>query len=165
MKLRLMNDPVLREPTKPVELSELDSVLESIPGMTKVMNDEEGTGLAANQVGISKRYFIMKSGDEVELIINPEILELGPLTSFQEGCLSIPGTSAETQRAQKLRLKFRNKFFDEVEHTFHGVEAVAVQHEVDHLDGKLYVDQLQPMRRLLTLDKHRKYIKMRGRRK
>jgi peptide deformylase len=165
MKLRLLNDPVLREPTVPVEKTELDYIKSLVPEMTKIMKYEDGTGLAANQVGISKRFFIMKRGEEVNLIINPEIVEIGPLEKYNEGCLSIPGTSAETQRALTVKLKFRNEYFDEYEQVFSDIEAVTVQHEVDHLDGKLYIDQLLPMRRLLTLDKHRKFIKTKGRRK
>lgn len=164
MKLRLMNDPVLRQTTLPVEALELDYVKSLIPKMTEIMNQEEGTGLAANQVGISKRFFIIKDGDQVKLVINPVITEIGPLTPFMEGCLSIPGTSAETQRAQRLKLKYRDENFAEVETEYNGLSAVAIQHEVDHLDGKLYTDQLPAMRRLLVLDKHRKFLKQRSRR-
>ena len=159
MKLRYLNDSVLRDPTQLVEIHELEFVLSQIPEMTKIMNDEEGTGLAANQVGISKRFFIMKDNNQVKLIINPEIIELGPLTPFMEGCLSIPGTSAETQRAQRIKLKYRDERFSEIETEYNGLSAVAIQHEVDHLDGKLYIDQLPPMRKLLVVDKHRKFIK------
>lgn len=165
MKLRMMNDPVLRQTTLPVEESELNNIKSLVPKMTEIMNQEEGTGLAANQVGISKRFFIIKDGEQVKLIINPEITELGPLTPFMEGCLSIPGTSAETQRAQRLKLKYRDENFTEQEIEYSGLSAVAIQHEVDHLDGKLYIDQLPPMRRLLTVDKYRKYVKLKSRRR
>lgn len=164
MKLRYMNDPVLRQTTLPVEEAELSYVKGLVPKMTEIMNQEEGTGLAANQVGISKRFFIIKDGDQVKLVINPEITELGPLTPFTEGCLSIPGTSAETQRAQRIKLKYRDENFIENEVEYNGLSAVAVQHEVDHLNGKLYIDQLPAMRRLLTVDRHRKFIKQRSRR-
>ena len=162
MRLRLMNDPVLRRPTVPVEQGELDYIKSLIPEMTKIMNDEEGTGLAANQVGISKRFFIIKDKEEVKLVINPEIVELGPLSSFQEGCLSIPGTSAETQRAQHIKLRFRDENFNEINTEYNGLSAVAIQHEVDHLDGKLYIDKLLPVRRMLTVNKYKKFLKMRG---
>lgn len=160
-----MNDPVLREPTVPVTLEELEYVKSLIPEMIKVMNYEEGSGLAANQVGISKRFFIMKNGDEVKLILNPEILELGPLLPFQEGCLSIPGTSALTQRARRIKFKYRDESFNEIEGEYNDLLAIVIQHEVDHLDGKLYIDQLPPMRRLLTVDRHRKFLNMKGRRR
>ncbi len=159
-----MNDPVLRQTTLPVEEAELNYVKSLVPKMIEIMNQEEGLGLAANQVGISKRFFIIKENEQVKLVINPEITELGPLTPFTEGCLSIPGTSAETQRARQLKLKYRDENFVEVETEYNGLAAVAVQHEVDHLDGKLYTDQLPAMRRLLVLDKHRKFLKQRSRR-
>lgn len=161
MKLLLMNNPLLREVCAPVEPEELDLIKSLVPDMTKILNQEDGAALAANQVGVTKRFFLMRSG---ELIINPEVVETKDVKPFDEGCLSIPGTSAETQRAHYVKLKFRDENFNEVEREFHNVDAVAILHEIDHLDGKLYIDQLQPMKRILTVDKHRKFIKLRGRR-
>src|SRR3990172_7057529 len=125
MKLRLMNDPVLRKSTALVSQDELEQIKSLVPEMTQIMNYEEGAGLAANQVGISKRFCILKNGDKVDLIMNPEIIELGPLSPFQEGCLSIPGTSAETQRARRLKLKYRDEGFNEIEIEYNGLLAVA----------------------------------------
>lgn len=155
-----MNDPALRQVCNPVSLEELDFIKSIIPEMTKILNLEEGAALAANQVGIIKRFFLMKDGN---VVINPEILEIGPLSSFNEACLSIPGTYASTQRAQRIKIRYKDISFQDVEAEFTGIDAVAVQHEMDHLDGKLYTDQLQPMRRMLVLEKYRKFIKMRGR--
>lgn len=168
MKLRYLNDPVLREVCAPVELSELDFVVSQVPEMTKILLEENGTALAANQVGITKRFFIAIVNQDTKaigLFINPEIVKLGDLEPFNEGCLSIPGTSADTQRAQSLELKYLNEKFEECEVTFTGLIAVAIQHEIDHLDGKLYIDQLPPMRKLLVVDKHRKFVKQIRRRK
>lgn len=162
MKLLLMNDPALREICEPVKQEELEYIKSLVPEMAKILKLEEGAALAANQVGIIKRFFLMSDG---KLIINPEIVEIGPLTPFEEGCLSIPGTHATTQRAQRLKVKYKDETFSDVEVEFIGINAVAIQHEIDHLDGKLYIDQLPPMRRMLVLDKHRKFLKMRGRRK
>lgn len=161
MKLRLFNDPVLRQVCAPVEESELEYIKSLVPDMTKLLEQEDGAALAANQVGISKRFFLLKSG---KLVINPVFLEIGPLTKFDEGCLSIPGTSADTQRAQHVKVRYKDETWADVEVEYKGIEAVAFQHEIDHLDGKLYTDSLAPMRRLLTLDKHRKFLKMRSRR-
>lgn len=163
MKLRLMNDPVLRKATSPVVQDDLETIKSLVPQMVEIMNAEEGVGLAANQVGVSKRFFIMKDGEEVRILLNPEIIELGPLTPFTEGCLSIPGTSAETQRAQHVKLKYKDENFNDIETEYNGLTAVAIQHEVDHLDGKLYIDHLQPMRRMMTVNKYLKFIKMKGR--
>lgn len=157
-----MNDPALREICEPVKQEELEYIKSLVPEMAKILKLEEGAALAANQVGIIKRFFLMSDG---KLIINPEIVEIGPLTPFEEGCLSIPGTHATTQRAQRLKVKYKDETFSDVEVEFIGINAVAIQHEIDHLDGKLYTDQLPPMRRMLVLDKYRKFLKMRGRRK
>lgn len=165
MKLRLMNDPALREVCPPVLPEELDYVKSLVPDMAKILKEEDGAALAANQVGIIKRFFLMKDGEGSKLVINPEILEIGPLKPFEEGCLSIPGTFAETQRAQTLKVRYKDENFLDVEVEYNGMEAVAIQHEIDHLDGKLYTDQLPTMRRMLTLDKHRKFMKLKGRRR
>lgn len=162
MKLRLMNDPALREVCPPVIEDELDYIKSLVPEMSKILEQEDGAALAANQVGIIKRFFLMKDG---KLVINPEIIEIGPLKPFEEGCLSIPGTYGPTQRAQTLKVRYKDESFADVEAEYNGMEAVAIQHEIDHLDGKLYIDQIPPMRRMLVLDKHRKFLKMRGRRK
>ena len=163
MKLRLMNDPVLRRATVPVAPEELEHVKSLLPEMTEIMNKENGIGLAANQVGISQRFFIIKIEEQTKLVINPEIIEIGPLSDFDEGCLSIPGTSAITQRAQYVKLRYKDENFNDIETEYNGLSAVAIQHEVDHLNGKLYIDVLPPMRRALTVNKYKKYIKMRGR--
>lgn len=163
MKIRMVNDPILREPTAVVSESELTYINSIIPDMIKTMTEEGGVGLAANQVGISMRFFIMRVGEDIKLYINPVILEMGELEPFEdEGCLSIPGTSSSTKRAKNLKLRYRNEFFDEIEEEFKDFSAAAVQHEIDHLDGKLYVDQLEPVRKMMVLKKHSKFIKMRG---
>lgn len=162
MKLRLMNDPVLREVCSPVSQDELDYVISLVPEMMTILKQEEGAALAANQVGIIKRFFIMADG---KLIINPEIVEIGPLRPFEEGCLSIPGTYGTTQRAQTLKVRYKDETFSDMEIEYKGIEAVAIQHEIDHLDGKLYTDQIPPIRRMLVLDKHRKFLKTRGRKR
>lgn len=167
MKLLLYTDPLLRQPCKPVDLKDLQSIIALIPEMEKIMNEEGGIALAANQVGISSRFFIMrqpKFNPPVDLIVNPEIIEMDELQPFEEGCLSIPGVSAATKRAQRVKLRFVNITGDQVEMEFLGIEAVAIQHEIDHLDGKLYIDQLSPLKKNLTLERCRKYIKIRSRR-
>lgn len=164
MKIALINDPILRQPTDFVAPEELDYVKSLVPEMTTVMNAEEGAGLAANQVGISKRFFILKEGDNVRLIINPEILQSGLDRSIQdEGCLSIPGVQAPVERADSLTLAYHNDQFEIKVESFNGFTARAIQHEVDHLDGKLYVDKLGPTRKMMVLDRHRKFLKLRGR--
>ena len=162
MKLLLMNDPALRKVCEPVLPEELSYIKSQVPDMLKLLEFEDGAALAANQVGIIKRFFLLRNGT---LVINPEIVEIGPMQPFQEGCLSIPGTYADTQRAQYVKVKYKDDNFADVEVEYKGVDAVAIQHEIDHLDGKLYTDQLPPMRRQLVLEKHRKFVKLKGRRR
>lgn len=132
--------------------------------MIKIMNNEGGVGLAANQVGITKRFFIIKMNEEVKLIINPTIIEIGNTYKYEEGCLSIPGTSAETSRARYIKISYKDHGFNDITEEFSDISAIAIQHEIDHLDGKLYIDTLQPMKKILTLTKHRDFLNKRGRR-
>lgn len=163
MKVLLMNDPILRQIAPHVVREELSYILSVVPDMILTMNKENGYGLAANQVGINKRFFIMKNLEDGKLFINPEIIDMTQIEPFDEGCLSIPGTSAITQRAKILKVRYLDENFTEIEEEYKGLDAVAIQHEVDHLNGKLYTDSLPPMRKHLVLEKHRKFIKLRGR--
>lgn len=159
MKLHYLNSEILREPTELVQAEELDYVKSLVPEMTKIMTDEGGVGLAANQVGISKRFFIMRLNDEVKLIINPIITSLEKFDLFEEGCLSIPGTSAPVNRAHEITMSYYDDQFVLVSVTLKDLEAIAAQHEVDHLNGKLYIDQLGDLKRMLVLNKHKKFMK------
>lgn len=161
MKLLMMNDPALRQVCDPVKPDELDYIKSLLPDMTKLLEFEEGAALAANQVGVIKRFFLMKDGT---LILNPEIMEISQERDFEEGCLSIPGTYAKIKRGMQIKVKYRDADFNEVEKELSGVEAVAFQHEIDHLDGKLYIDKLNPMQKALTLQKHKQFLKMKGKR-
>lgn len=165
MKIQLINSPYLRDKTNDVAVEEVNSIIELIPQMTQLMNSLNGLGLAANQVGLSKRFFIMKVGEDVDLIMNPTILEIGERKPFVEGCLSIPGTSATTQRARYLKLRYKDQGFNDVEREFHGMDALIIQHEVDHLDGKLYIDALPPMKKMLALKQHKDFLNKKGRMK
>lgn len=162
MKLLLMDDPALRKVCEPVLPEELDYVKSLVPEMTKIMLDANGLALAANQVGIIKRFFLMKDGT---LVINPEIIEGGLFQPFDEGCLSIPGTSAITSRAHWVKVRYKDETFADVETEYKGKLAVAIQHEIDHLNGELYTDRLTAVRRMLVLNDHRKFMKKLGRRK
>lgn len=164
MKLRLMNDPILRQKTRLVTQADLPFIKEQLFDMFKVMKDEEGIALAANQVGIELSFFIISTNNGPITVINPEILEQDEPKPFEEGCLSIPGTSGKTMRSQNLKLKFKDIDFNDHEMVFSATEAVAVQHEIDHLNGKLYIDQIAPMKRALVVKNHLEYMK-KGRRK
>lgn len=163
--IRLLDDPVLRtrcEPVDPVAivLHDLDNLLEA---MHTTMKAENGIGLAANQIGRSLRIFILKDNDAYKEFINPEIVSQSDLVDFEnEGCLSIPGVAANTKRYSKLTLKWLDREGTTKEQNFENMEAFAVQHEMDHLNGKLYIDQFGPLKRDMTIKKYRKFVKFRS---
>jgi len=162
--VRLLDDPVLRKVCDPVDIWEAH-VLHDIENLLKEMHEtmvaERGIGLAANQIGRSLRIFIKKDGDSFKEFINPKILSKEELVDFEgEGCLSIPGTSATTQRYRKLTLTWQDRTGTTHEGQFEDMDAFAVQHEIDHLDGKLYVDQFKPLKRDMVVKKHKKYLKL-----
>jgi peptide deformylase len=159
-KVRLINDPVLRQKCAPVNALDMVFILGLLDTMHETMVAEQGIGLAANQIGHSVQVFILKRDDTYDEFINPEILSQEELIDFEgEGCLSIPGTSGTTKRYRKLRLKWQDKHGHFKEDDFADMRAFAVQHEMDHLNGKLYVDQFGPMKRTLVLDKHKKFLR------
>jgi peptide deformylase len=163
--VRLIDDPVLRKPCDPVDpwtaevLLNIDDLLRE---MHETMRAENGIGLAANQIGRSLRIFILKSELSYKAFINPELLHVSELVDFEtEGCLSIPGAIAATKRYRKVRLRWIDKEGTNQEADFENMDAFAIQHEMDHLDGKLYVDQLKPLKRDMVIKKHKKFVKFR----
>lgn len=161
-KVRLINDPVLRKPCSEVNPLDMVFIQGLLDSMYDTMVEEQGIGLAANQIGHSVRVFILKDGDSYKEYINPEIIAQTEPVDFEgEGCLSIPGTSATTKRFKKVTLTWLDKNGIKNQSDFEDLRAFAVQHEMDHLNGKLYVDQFGPMKRTLVLDKHKKYLRRR----
>jgi peptide deformylase len=154
-------DTRLRTIAKPVET--FDEELERlISDMTETMYSAQGIGLAATQVNIHQRLLVLdvSEGQTQPLVyINPEILESEGSETCEEGCLSVPGIYAEVTRAEKVRISAQNpdgSFFAE---ELDGIHAICLQHEIDHLNGKLFVDYLSPLkRRMVTkkLEKQRK---------
>lgn len=141
-------DPVLREKCKPVP-SITPNILKLLKDMADTMYDAEGVGLAAPQIGITKRVIVMDVGDEHGLIelINPEIIEREGEQFGPEGCLSIPGFSGDVRRAMRVKVKGLNRNGEEI--VIEGSELLArcIQHEVDHLNGVLYTDLAEKMYR------------------
>lgn len=134
-------DPILREKT--VEVKNINqNVIKLLDDMIETMYHAEGVGLAAPQVGVSKRIAVIDVGDENGVIelINPVIIsksgeQLGP-----EGCLSFPGLVGDVRRAQTCKVRALNRHGEEFELEGHGLLARAIQHEIDHLNGVLFVD-------------------------
>jgi peptide deformylase len=154
-------DPRLRTVAKPVEAFD-DGLSKLIEDMTETMYDAQGIGLAATQVDVHRRLLVLdvsEAQDQPRVYINPEILESEGQETCEEGCLSVPGIYAEVSRAEKIRVKAQKADGSFFEEELAGMHAVCLQHEMDHLIGKLFVDYLSPLkRRMVTkkLDKQRK---------
>lgn len=161
--------PVLKKVGRPIE--EMDEATERlIANMWDTMYNASGVGLAAPQVGHALRLFvvdtvqIMEEGKEAEgikkVFINAEkIDELGEEFSYEEGCLSIPDIRADVMRPRKLKLKYLNEKMEEVTEEFEGMNARVIQHEYDHIDGVLFIEKINPLKRNILrrkLDKIRK---------
>jgi peptide deformylase len=148
LSVRKYGDPVLRRRAKPVEAVTPD-IKRMIADMVDTMYDEVGLGLAAPQVGISLRLMVVgdDEGREARALINPVIAEQGGEIVAEEGCLSIPGVFAPVRRAEWVRLEAQDDAGRPVSITARGLRARVFQHEMDHLDGVLFIDRLDPVTR------------------
>ena len=148
-KRKILTDPnpVLHKPTKKVSARDLASTLtqQLIDDMIKTMYEAPGIGLAAPQIGISKRLFVCDVGDDHELsvFVNPQLVDLVGTETAIEGCLSIPGKIGEVTRAQSCTLTGWDRHGKKVSVAATGLLARCFQHEVDHLDGVLISDKTQ----------------------
>ena len=161
MILDVVKYPDKRLMQKSQELINFDENLHQLlDDMLEIMLENNGVGLAAIQVGIPKRLFIasMIPEDETEVddevikkylieFINPEILETEGSISYEEGCLSIPGFFAKVKRANKVLIRFQDRFGNKHQKEFYNVSAVACQHEYDHLEGKVFIERLPYLQR------------------
>ncbi len=147
MELCTYGDPVLRQPAEPVDV--IDDEIRSIcQTMVEVMIRENGAGLAAPQIGISKRIFVLDADNEFYIVINPELVELSEeVEELKEGCLSVPGVNAPIARSTRAVVEGLNLNGERVRITGEGLMARAIQHEMDHLNGYLYFDQLSTAKR------------------
>ena len=163
-KIRHLGDAALRTVCKPLTSENgLDSVEDLLLEMHETMTAEQGIGLAANQIGQCVRVFILKDGDSFKEFINPEIVSQMETVDFQgEGCLSIPGVSAPTKRFRRVNMTWTDRAGRTQEGEFLDMDAFAVQHEMDHLNGKLYIDQFGPVKKEMVVKKHKKFLKLRS---
>ena len=150
-KLKILEfpDPRLRTKAAPVEVVD-DALRALIADMFETMYDAPGIGLAATQVDVHQRLLVADvSSDKSEphVLINPEIIEKDGVTFTDEGCLSVPGYYEEVQRAEHIRVRFLDQGGAPTEMEARGLLAVCIQHEMDHLDGKLFVDYLSEAKR------------------
>ncbi len=150
--IRTHGDPVLRLETKPV-LDVDDTVRLLAADMLETMYAAPGVGLAANQIGISRRIAVFDAQDGLgpRVMINPEIVELSGEWGYEEGCLSVPGHYWEIKRPGFARAKAIDLDGNEIEYAGDGLLGRVLQHEIDHLDGKLLLDRLDRRERRQAL--------------
>ena len=142
-------DPRLRTRAQPVD--EVDAALRKlIDDMFETMYAAPGIGLAATQVNVHKRFMVIdvsESRNEPLVFINPEIIEREGVEETEEGCLSVPGVYDKVTRADRIRVRALDRNGKPFEMDAEGLLAVCIQHEMDHLDGKLFVDYLSELKR------------------
>jgi peptide deformylase len=162
-------DPVLRKRAQNIEPGSMD-VNKFVADMYETMYASSGIGLAAPQVGQSVRLFVVDGSainedlDEEDkdpsldgfkkVFINPEIIEeAGDDWSFEEGCLSIPGVRTEVMRPEIIVIRYVDTYWNQYEEEYEGMAARIIQHEYDHLEGKLFTDYMSPLKRQLVKKK------------
>ena len=132
--------------------------------MFDTMYEAPGIGLAASQVDVHQRFMVIDVSEEKNqpmVFINPEIVAQDGGQVYQEGCLSVPGIFADVTRANQITVRFLDRQGQPQELTTDGVLAVCIQHEMDHLDGKLFIDYLSPLKREMVrkkLAKQRRHV-------
>ncbi|MBB5942878.1 peptide deformylase [Xanthomonas sp. 3307] len=159
-------DPRLRTKAVPVDAAEVTSAAfqRLLDDMFETMYDAPGIGLAASQVDVHKRFMVIDVSEEKnapQVFINPQIVQHDGEQVYQEGCLSVPGIYADVTRADTITVRYLDRQGQPQELSTDGLLAVCVQHEMDHLDGKLFVDYLSPLKREMVrkkLAKARKHV-------
>jgi peptide deformylase len=142
-------DPRLRKKAAPVETVD-EAVRRVVDDMLETMYEADGVGLAAIQVNVRKRIIVMDVSDIKNTplcFINPEIVGKEGARESEEGCLSVPGFVDTVKRAERVRVRALDRAGEPLELSVDGLMAVCIQHEIDHLDGKLFVDYLSPLKR------------------
>ena len=157
-------DPLLRKASKPVE--RVDAELRKLADdMLETMYAAPGVGLAAVQVGVPRRLLVLDTSEkesepEPLVLINPEIVSLGTeMRQHEEGCLSIPDVRVEIERPGNLVVRYLDRNAKQQELTAEGLQATAIQHEIDHLNGKLIIDFLSRLKRDMIVRKFKKQAK------
>ena len=163
-KILLYHNSLLLKKSERIE--KFDENLVSLSrDLIDTMYDADGVGLAAPQLGVNKRIFVMDcSGEDDDkdcrIFINPEIEhESEDMSSYKEGCLSIPGISEEISRPKIIKVLYQDLNGDLQRRSYDGLWSTCFQHELDHLNGKLFIDHLRPMKKILVKNKMKKSFK------
>lgn len=155
-------DPVLKQKSAPVEGGVTDEHRRLMDDMLETMYDAPGIGLAAIQIGVPLRIIVMDLAREGEkpaprYFVNPEILDRTETTlPYEEGCLSVPDVYEEVQRPDKVRLRYMDYDGKQIEEEAQGLYAVCIQHEMDHLEGVLFIDRISRLKRENAMRKLKK---------
>ena len=164
LKIIIAPDPRLLEVSKHVTLIN-NEVKDLLKDMLEIMYKSNGVGLAAPQVGVLKRLVVMDCAEQGTKkkplkFINPEILNLSSEKSeFEEGCLSLPTQYAKVERPSIIEVKYEDENGNKIKKKFSGIEATCLQHEIDHLDGKLFVDHISKLKKNRIIKKLEKIKK------
>lgn len=160
-EIKLFGDLALHNKTMPI--TSFQGVLELEARLLRAMQEAGGIGIAANQVGapLSMCIIMLERGGTLTML-NPEIIFVDPRTTIFEhdGCLSLPGVSSPTVRHDSITIKYQDVNSEFHTAVFEGLEGVIVQHELDHLNGKLYIDRLGRLKRTMLLKKYHKLSKI-----
>ena len=157
-------DPRLRKKAIPVKTIDM-GIKQLSRDMLETMYAENGIGLAATQVNMQKRVIVMDLSVEKNspmTLVNPEITEKVGSEEMEEGCLSVPGFFELVNRAEKISFQYLNLDGEKIEDSADGLLAVCIQHEIDHLDGKLFIDYLSSIKRQRIRKKFEKQEKVRA---
>jgi peptide deformylase len=158
LSMRRYGDPILRLLAAPVA-AVTPEIKTLIKDMAETMWHQVGIGLAAPQVGVSLRIFVMDDGKRgARAIVNPVVTERGGVVKEEEGCLSLPGIFADVERSRSLRIEGLDGDGQPISFEAQGLQAKIIQHELDHLDGVLFIDRLPPV----TRDRIKKKIQKEG---
>ncbi|MES2125358.1 MAG: peptide deformylase [Gemmatimonadota bacterium] len=155
LDIHLLGSPVLRE--RAAEITVVDAQLRTlIDNMFETMSVACGVGLAANQIGVARRVAVINAEGETFAMINPQVVAEEGQATAEEGCLSIPDAYADVQRPERITLEALNEDGEPFRLEASGLVARAIQHEIDHLDGILFIDHLSPMKRQLLVTRWKK---------
>ena len=159
-------DAGLRKKAEPVREDEVTPDLRELAeNMAETMYNEPGIGLAATQVGVAKRLIVMDvdwpdDGERnIRMLLNPEIVDAQGKQVLEEGCLSVPDFTADVERAAKVIVRARSLDWEELEFEAEDLEAACFQHEIDHLDGKLFIDRISRLKRNMYVQRRKKQIR------
>lgn len=170
LPIYLYGSEVLREPAKEADLNDREAIAALVEDMKETLAGADGCGLAAPQVGRSLRILIVDGTvlsdvygylkDFRRVMINPVLIEESEETSeYSEGCLSVPGIYADVRRPSRIKVEYYNGNFEKVTEEFDKFACRMIQHEMEHLDGHLFVDKVAPIRRKMITRKLQNILK------